>query len=244
MYATVGWHYGKQAFGCMMTYAQFDRYPISKGQRLLLRASVLSVAVCGFVYQMNYGALYYPTGGGRIIFIDVPVNMIGFPSFFMPIARAVEAALALLVVGFVFFSNFKKHKAIPSLNLLVPWVSFFIWWLPIANLPVNYFYMIPFFHSLQYLPFAYRLEEPKISRGRWRNVDASLRLASLLIIGFLSFEFIPTLLDKKFDTLFNMDVLFFSVAFVVFINVHHFFIDSAVWKFNQREVREGLLGSA
>ena len=33
MIFTIGWHYTKQVFGCMMVYAHYDGYPLSRVQR-------------------------------------------------------------------------------------------------------------------------------------------------------------------------------------------------------------------
>jgi hypothetical protein len=63
----------------------------------------------------------------------------------------------------------------------------------------------------------------------------------LLLVGFSAFELVPSLLDRAFQTEWYLKTWFFMIAFAVFINVHHFFIDSVVWKFNQDEVRNSLL---
>ena len=68
-----------------------------------------------------------------------------------------------------------------------------------------------------------------------------MRLALLLLIGFCAFELVPNLLDNAFQTEWYLKTWFFMIAFAVFINVHHFFIDSVVWKFNQAEIRKSLL---
>ena len=51
MFLTVGWHYSKQAFGCMMVYAAYDRYPLDRVQRESLRFSLLSVWWYNFAHS-------------------------------------------------------------------------------------------------------------------------------------------------------------------------------------------------
>ena len=43
MLVTVGWHYTKQVFGCMMVYAYFDKYTFSARQRTITKYALLSV---------------------------------------------------------------------------------------------------------------------------------------------------------------------------------------------------------
>ena len=101
--------------------------------------------------------------------------------------------------------------------------------------------MVPFFHSLQYLPFAFRLENQKVEKNRWYNLQISTRILTLLFAGILAFELIPSVLDKKLETDIYQSAWFFSTAFAVFINIHHFFIDSVVWRLKDEEVKKGLL---
>ena len=81
----------------------------------------------------------------------------------------------------------------------------------------------------------------KLKRNQWFNLNRSLRLGLLLFVGFCAFELIPSSLDRALETTWYLKTWFFMIAFAVFINVHHFFIDSVVWKFNQTEIRDSLL---
>jgi hypothetical protein len=101
---------------------------------------------------------------------------------------------------------------------------------------------VPFFHSLQYLPFVYRVERPSVKKGYWFYPNATFRVLILCLIGFAAFEFIPNVLDEKLNTAGHQVPLFFLIAFVVSLNIHHFFIDSVVWKFNDPKIRETLFG--
>ena len=50
MLFTVGWHYTKQVFGCMMVYAYFDKYPMSLRQRTITKYALLSIWWLNFAY--------------------------------------------------------------------------------------------------------------------------------------------------------------------------------------------------
>src|SRR5262245_47204806 len=50
MYLTVGWHYTKQVYGCMMVYASFDAYPLTMPQRSLLKWNLFGIWFLSFTY--------------------------------------------------------------------------------------------------------------------------------------------------------------------------------------------------
>jgi hypothetical protein len=237
MYLTVGWHYSKQVFGCIMVYARYDEYPISRIQRRLIQISLFSVAFFNFFYMSQDGN--YASSSRS--FFNIPLVSIGLPQVLVP-ASAVVVALAMLgvLVG-VGWQNYRSFRKWPSANLIVAWVAFHVWWVPVLTLNEYYLLAIPFFHSLQYLPFAYRLQRQGGRDRKRQPVRTSLGLGLLLLSGFAAFEWIPSQLDRALETSWYLKTWFFMIAFAVFINIHHFFIDSVVWKFDQADVRDRLL---
>ncbi len=240
MYLTVGWHYSKQVFGCLMVYAKFDGYPLSLGQRSLLKYALFSVAFFNFFYLSVYATQGSTDPMIQAYFFNVPLVALGLPEILIPITGSLVALFTGLVVWRVGIGNWRAHGKRPSLNFLITFASYYIWWIPIVRQPEFYFMVVPFFHSLQYLPFAYRMEIPKVRRDRWFQANVSLRVALLIFAGFAAFELVPSLLDTGLRTSWMLDGPFFMIAFLVFINVHHFFIDSVVWKLEQPEVRASL----
>ncbi|AUN97991.1 hypothetical protein C0V70_07690 [Bacteriovorax stolpii] len=87
-------------------------------------------------------------------------------------------------------------------------------------------YAIPFFHSLQYLLFASKIE------GHHQMAFKShlVQVFFLVLAGVLFFEMVPNYLDILFGTVTGLGTIFFYIAFPVFINIHHFFIDSCIWR--------------
>jgi hypothetical protein len=241
MYITVGWHYSKQVFGCIMVYGHYDKYPMSRVQRAWIKASLFSVAFFNFFYLSIYAPEYNNNPLGKSYFFNIPLVPLGLPKILIPLSAAAMVITAVGVIYGVFYLNHKRAGKKPSWNLVIPWIAFFVWWAPFFRQTEYYLSAIPFFHSLQYLPFAYRLEAPKIKIGKWFNLNRSLRLGLLLLVGFSAFELVPSMLDHTFQTEWYLKTWFFMIAFAVFINVHHFFIDSVVWKFNQVEIRNSLL---
>jgi hypothetical protein len=240
MYLTVGWHYSKQVFGCIMVYSHFDRYHFKPWQKNLLKLNLYSIALFSFFYLNIYwqNTSHIP---GQTQFFNVPIMTLGLPEQILVWAGGFVALCSIGCLAGIFLRNYLRNKELPSVNLLVPWVAFHIWWIPLVYQKEFYFMMVPFFHSLQYLPFSYRMELGKVKKNAFFHTNLSLRILTLLIIGFLAFEQVPTWIDTWLDTKQHQSAMFFMVAFMVFINVHHFFIDSIAWRFDQADLRKNLL---
>lgn len=194
MYLTVGWHYCKQVYGCMMVYAFYDGYELGPRQRQVIKSSVVSVAIYQFVFMAT--ALDKLTGNGTIQdqrFQGFYMSAIGLPQWVTGASTyllVIATFGALMVIVYKYGENEQK----PSINFLVPWIAFYVWWVPFNILPEYYILMIPLFHSLQYLPFAMRVEEQSITKNKWYNFRVSMRFLGLIAVAWLAFEFVPTYL--------------------------------------------------
>ncbi len=167
---------------------------------------------------------------------------LGLPAYFDTIASGALILGFLLVLYSIVYRNYRNHKKLPSLNFLAPLVAFYIWWVPLFPQKEFYLMLVPFFHSLQYLPFAWRMESAHLQTKNKPQWSFTLRLVTLLLVGFLAFEAIPSLLESNISSGLEQPV-FFMLAAVVFINVHHFFLDSVLWRFQDAEVRAVLLSA-
>jgi hypothetical protein len=240
MFLTVGWHYSKQIFGCLMVYSRFDNYPISALQRFVLKSSVFSIAAFNFFTLMSSS-----TDGNnfsQISFFNIAIAPMQVPAFLLPIAGVWVGLSFLSVLFLVGYKNYKQFGKKPSANFSIAWIAFHIWWIPFMKQPEFYLLAVPFFHSLQYLPFAARMEAPKITRDQNYYARMSFKILLLLVIGYLAFNFVPAVLDQVLKTSWNQTASFFTIAAVVFINIHHFFIDSVAWRFDDEEVRSSIFG--
>jgi hypothetical protein len=238
MYITVGWHYAKQIFGCMMVYGNYSAYNFSLRQKQLIKISLFSIAFFNFFF-VSIPAADATTSTGY--FFNIPLNAIGFSVLFITFFKYAVLITSALVLYFVFYKNYQKTKKLPPLNVLVGYVAFHIWWFPPIRQNEFYFLTIPFFHSLQYLPFAYRLEVARGEKSNKENFFISLKMIALVVAGILAFETIPHFLDTELNSINHFNTWFFMISFAVFINIHHFFIDSVIWKFNHKDIRDKIL---
>ena len=226
MNLTVGWHYSKQVYGCLVAYSKFDNYPLTKNQKMILRLNLLSIGWLNFAYishQLMYQS--YTTSAQMV--------SLALPEIFTTISTVLTVFLSVISIIFVFGRNYLMSHRAPSWNFILPWIALHIWWVPVFRQSEYYLFAVPFFHCLQYLPFAYKLDTKESKAKEKPNRFALyINIALIFIAGFLSFEFIPNILDNAFETVSNFNVWFFTGAAIVFINVHHFFMDSVIWKSN------------
>ena len=243
MYLTVGWHYSKQVFGCMMVYGHYDKYRVSSFQKVLIKGNVFSVAVMQFsyLYRMQSGS---SPGIGALPGTLSQLTPLNLPEWLYTVSSISTILFFVATLLFVFGQNFRSTGRWPSANFLIPWIALHVWWVPFFQQAEFTFLMVPFFHSLQYLPFAYRVGTPNFTQNRFYYAKITAHAVGILVIGFMAFEGIPNFLDHSFGLGDNgVNAMFFVTAFAVFLNIHHFFIDSVVWRFNDPEMRAALFAT-
>ena len=147
----------------------------------------------------------------------------------------------VLVVWKVFYVNYRDHGAVPSLNMLVPFIALYVWWMPETRQFEFYFLLTPMFHSLQYLAFVYKMEDTRLRGEPRRELKATILVTGIVLAGWLAFEMVPNTLDNALGTFTAWNMFFFFTAAMLFINVHHYFIDNVLWRFKDPEVRAYLL---
>ena len=233
MVFTIGWHYTKQVFGCMMVYAHFDGYALTKAQRDLTKWALLSIWGMSFVDNN--------IGGDFRVFADFSYSSLDLPDVAGPISEFIVSAGFLLVLYKVFYANYKATGQRPSLNLLAPFVALYVWWVPYMRQEEFYLLLTPLFHSLQYLAFAYKMEDARLRTTRHREAWATATIVGAVLGGWIVFEFAPDAIDGRLGTFDTWGMYFFFTAAMLFINIHHYFIDNVVWRFKDPQVRSYLL---
>jgi len=234
MIFTVGWHYTKQVFGCMMVYAYFDRYKFSPRQRTITKYALLSIWWLNFA-QGN-------VAGAQSNFSQFKYYSFDLPDILVPITSLIVAAGVLLVAYDVFWKNYKERGELPSVNMVVPFLALYVWWLPITRQYEFYFLLTPFFHSLQYLAFVYKMEDTRLRGLKNPEVRGTILAFGIVLAGWLAFEFVPNEIDTALGTFNAWQMFFFFTAAMLFINIHHYFIDNVLWRFKDPEIQKYLLG--
>lgn len=233
MFLSVGWHYTKQCFGCVMVYAKFDDYFLSNWERNLIRWNLLGIWILSFVNSN--------LRGGYATYYGMPYRTYDLPSWAELAAAFFLVASTAAVILLIFFRRWRQEGRWPSPNMLIPLVAMQVWWVPFIRQNDFYAYLTPFFHSLQYLAFVYKIETAKYNQEiATRDFKYSVTLIGLFVAGWAAFEIIPNSLDKYFfpsGSIFP----FFLISALIFINIHHYFIDNAIWRFRDPEIKKNLL---
>jgi hypothetical protein len=233
MLFTVGWHYTKQVFGCMMVYAYFDKYPLSKTQRTITKYALLSIWWLNFAYGNSTGV--------QNNFSQFKYYSFDLPDILVPITEAIVVIGVALVAYEVFWKNYKERGRAPGVNMVVPFVALYVWWLPITRQFEFYFLLTPLFHSLQYLAFVYKMEDTRLRGLDHPEIRGTVLTVGIVLAGWMAFEFLPNEIDTALGTFNSWQMFFFFTAAMLFINIHHYFIDNVLWRFRDPEVQKYLL---
>jgi hypothetical protein len=234
MLFTVGWHYSKQAYGATMVQARYEGYRLSAWERRWFKLSLFSVWWVSFA-RNNIEARVHDFHGFQY-------RTLGLPSFTYLAASFVNIVCAVAVIC-ILVRRYRSSRQLPSSTLLAPIVALHLWWLPVFYQYEFYMFLVPLFHSLQYLAFVHRIEHQKqaTTPGRSAPFRKSIIFLAIVLVGFLAFELVPNTLDVTLGTHALWKAFFFYAAFSILINVHHYFIDNVLWRFENDMVKRYLV---
>lgn len=233
MFLATGWHYGKQTYGACLVYARYDDYTIDETQKTLLRWTIHGVWLSKWVQSHAHGALPFEHVG-------VVYDGVGAPPLLVTAAVLLTGTMILGVVVFIGFTNHRKTGGLPSVNAVIPFVAFLLWWYPPLVNETFTVILVPLFHALQYLPFVVRAESASVAGLDERSAHAKWTITAfgLLIAGALAFELVPRSLDAWTRSPFVTPAISFVAASSIFLNLHHYCIDAAIWRMRDSRVRE------
>lgn len=231
MFFLVGWHYIKQSYGCFIVYSAGNKIYYNKIEQNLIKYSLYPLWIGSFLNIFangkfnNYWGLEYNFSwilNEHTLFINI------------------FSISGILVFLYVMINHYFQKKQLPNLIALTPILIGYIWLSPIFLNDI-YFYMIPFFHSLQYFLFSGVYTHNEI-----KNEQSGLKgwikwWGTAFILGALTFEILPTYLDQTFSQKSIITQHIFLISLIFFINIHHYFIDSVIWKGENEDVRKNLL---
>ena len=234
----VGWHYVKQGYGMLMVDAAMKKSFYSEAEKKVLLWNAYMGWITAWLHinkavsERNLWGLAYST-------FDVPVVLM-----WIAVAGMVFTSMWSLLV---LIRHSRAHAGSTPFNGVAAYVASLYPWLFLGFEPVLGA-LIPCMHSLQYQIIVWRYQlnvengKPDAAQPA-HNVLLSrlgLRQATQRFIGFLvraivlgavGFWVVPVLLNQyvPYDrALFGPQLFLF--IFVIFINIHHYFIDNAMWR--------------
>lgn len=225
-------HYTGQAWGMVSVFARLAGVEFEPGERRAIRSGMFTLLVVhlllatsgmhppeSWIAKDDYVALY------RIAF------------------RTTCAFAALtLVAGAIAFGRARwRGEPVPA-RCVLPWLSLYLWyptWFLVPGGPL----FVQLAHALQYLSFPLRVEANRyVARGGAESGrHVALVYLALVVVGAIVLKG-PPLASRLigqgwYSTVFVRDAF---TTFVLLVNIHHFFIDGALWKLRNPEVRREL----
>jgi hypothetical protein len=241
MFILVGWHYVKQIYGAVIVTSAINDVYYNNNEKFDLRYNMYSLWIFAWVLSQY---------GGQQVMYGIPYKIFALPEW-LRFAVSVNLGISVLALIILAVRKYIKEGKVAPPVAIVAFLSIYAWFLPVISHPV-FFYMIPFFHSLQYLLFGMALRRNKV-RIQNKNLDGveyrkkyavdyiGYMLLSVLF-GTAFFYLIPVALDHYWHVhngMLGPEVFLF--AFTIFLNIHHYFIDNAIWTQNNKEIGEYLI---
>jgi hypothetical protein len=227
MYFFVGFHYVRQIYGVSLISLAKARIFLPSWMKWALN---ISLVPAWLVSYLN-GATAYVSNNQLIApsftFYSIPYTMPGLDPIFKSINTPlffIAVAVWVAVVGYIIY----RYKQIP-VTFIIAFASISLWHYPIFY-NSGFFYLIPLFHSLQYLLIVGSVKRNQLlAIGSWKTV--AQYAFNVIALAYIFFHVLPENLDQyiPYDKAVFGSTIFVAV-FLLFINIHHYFIDAAIWR--------------
>lgn len=252
MFFFVGWHYAKQGYGVLIVFSALRRIYYAGWQKLILLANIYAVWLLSW--------LGGNVAGAKADYYGMPYTNLSLPPFYYQGAFYATCILSALTLGVLAWKRFYERKEIP-VNGVVGYVTASYVWLLLVSVHPALISFAPFFHSLQYLAFVY-----KYKQNEWRDtlteeqrqsfatasthekrllLKRPLQFAALgVALGGAFMYLIPWILDQHLHLASQFGSNIFMFLFLIFINIHHYFIDNAIWRRDNAKVQKYIFAAA
>ncbi len=245
----VGWHYVKQGYGMLMVSSVLKRSFYNNNEKKLFLVNAYLVWIFSWLF-LNSEAANYNLWGIEYFALTAPGWMMWMAASLMTISS--------VMVAYLFFNQCRTdYDAMPKSGAVAYIASLYAWLLAVKIHPVLIF-IIPAFHSTQYLVVVWRYEinrskaeysaEAMVKRAE-NTIGIKRRLISFalfgIVAGAIGFWIAPLILSQVAALSFGAgaDISSFAIylfMFWVFINIHHFFIDNVIWRKENTDVSKYL----
>lgn len=226
----VGWHYVKQGYGLLMVDCALKRQFFSAADKRVLLINC---------YAVWTGAwLWFNASAEKTDMLGLSFYAFDFPAWLVSAGLAATMTTSL-AAALTLARAWRSAGALP-LNGIAAYVASLYPWLILIKLSPLWLLLVPAFHSLQYLGVVWRFEinREKSQTGAEKSLLGSSLGAHLakfviaaVLLGYLGFLILPGFADSHVG--YDKSAIggsFFAFAALIFINVHHYFIDNVIWR--------------
>jgi hypothetical protein len=219
-------HYTGQTWGMMASFAHLGGTPFSATERRLVRLSLDLLMV--------WHGLWAAAQTMGLVSADAATVL----QRIMPQANWLRLA-ALVVGAFGLAAHARRHRRLPPARVLVPWAAIHVWYVLLAA-DASALLAVQLGHALQYLIFPLRVQLNRAQVARWTTALASYAVWTL--VGVALFEGLEPLVQLGYGATGGSGVLpgVAATAVISAVGIHHYFIDGALYKLRNPEVRRDL----
>jgi hypothetical protein len=244
----VGWHYVKQGYGILMLQSAITGRFFKDNEKKLFLINAYATWILSWLL-VNNAVKNYTLHEVKLVALPVPEIAVTL--------ALIAASLTFLSLVVMVARNIMAGKQPPWTGLMAYGVAVYPWLLLHRGMTTAAL-IVPAAHSLQYLTVVWRYqlnrekaeaimdgEDPKLFGRELRISKEAFGFASFVtkgtVIGFLGFWAVPMLLDftVPYDHA-AFGSLAFLAIFWMFINIHHYFLDSVMWRRENADMKKYL----
>jgi hypothetical protein len=228
------YHFSAQTLGITLVYSRRTGFSVNELERKALAGFVFLTFIvqsarsqlAGVKVQPFYGITSYPT--------------LGLHSWVPDLLEVAMWVCGGVFVALMAWRAVRGRGLVPPIVLLpaIAQSAWFIGLVPGAN-PLNFFFLVPFFHSLQYLLIAWgvqmkeTLDERRAKPSRRFVLGETARWALVSFAGgYALFWALPHI-----GAHFGRSLAFSTAVVFAVVQVHHFFVDGVIWKLKNPRVQ-------
>ncbi|MDG1898142.1 MAG: hypothetical protein P8J37_24835 [Fuerstiella sp.] len=228
----LAWHYTGQSWGMTCSFAYLGGVKIPPTERLLIRSGFRAMLVFHILWVLQSDDLLPLMD---FLYPGLAAVTEGIYTYWLWVLAATFCAGT-----FGFKRLARKGGASTAFRASVPWLATYAWYMLIYLYP-RMFFVLQIAHALQYMIFPLRVEMNQYNQQQGRETGHGVRhtvyyYLILVAVGALAFDGVLAA-TKAADPHRQLSLL---LSFA--INIHHYFIDGAVWKIRDVEVRRSLFG--
>lgn len=220
----LAWHYAGQAWGLIASFSFLSETEYRGRERQLIRWGVKTL----IIWHVIWGAEDLPVSWlmGLHGALSVAQNLVN-----------VVCIVNFLIGSFIWWSIYQRQHRLDR-RILAVWLSIYLWYLVLYFSPDAYPF-IQLSHALQYLIFPLRVE---MNKRHFQNKTNLSSKQNLWIIGYgvilVSVGLIIFWVPNYFSD--PAQIITFSAFIASLVAIHHYFVDSCIWKISNPDVRNKL----
>ena len=231
----LAWHYAGQTWGMVATFSRLDGIAFTPRERFGLRAGPRALIALHVLFALT----------GRFPprrWIEPATWVAGFTTAFQIVLGVAVVTLGVGIVCLV--AARRRHGRMP-LRVVLPWAALFVWY-PFWYFVPGGFFFVQIAHAAQYLAFPLRVEANRVAgepRASTRRValHAVLVYVGLVVVGALVLHGPPLAAHAFGEGWYSTPkARMLLLALTSCVGLHHYFVDGAIWRLRDADVREML----